>query len=144
MAGHPPRTTDERLDDPRVARHAVTTSGRTTATMVTVDQELLKRVFENLVLNAAQAVTIPGTIAVDTSVTGAICRVAVTNTGTGSAAPLRKRIVEPFFTTKRGGTGLGLPISRHVVRLHGGELQLADSGPHQTTVLVALPLALEA
>ena len=72
MAGHPPRTTDERLDDPRVARHAVTTSGRTTATMVTVDQELLKRVFENLVLNAAQAVTIPGTIAVDTSVTGAV------------------------------------------------------------------------
>jgi signal transduction histidine kinase len=47
--------------------------------------------------------------------------------------------LRPFFTTKAGGLGLGLPIAFKIVRLHGGELTLADRAPRGLEVTVRLP-----
>jgi two-component system sensor histidine kinase FlrB len=48
--------------------------------------------------------------------------------GPGIAPALRERVFEPFFSTRLGGTGLGLPVARSVVDSHGGSLEIADAG----------------
>jgi len=51
----------------------------------------------------------------------------------------RRRDIRPFFSSKAGGLGLGLPIAIKIVRLHGGELALGDHEPHGLQVTVKLP-----
>jgi len=49
--------------------------------------------------------------------------------------------LRPFFTTKSGGLGLGLPLAYKIVRQHGGDLLLAERSPHGLAVRVRLPVA---
>lgn len=67
----------------------------------------------------------------------------VQDTGPGIAPQHREKIFEPFFSSKPPGqgTGLGLTISRDIVRAHGGDIRVADTGARGTTVTVWLPLA---
>jgi signal transduction histidine kinase len=53
--------------------------------------------------------------------------------------PARRAEIRPFFTSKAGGLGLGLPIALKIVRLHGGSLELADRTPRGLSVTVRLP-----
>ena len=64
----------------------------------------------------------------------------IRDTGAGIAPEIRERLFEPFFTTRDGGTGLGLPIALRIIEGHSGDLRI-DSEPNQgTTVAVWLPL----
>ena len=89
----------------------------------------LKQVMANLVSNAADAVTIGGTIWVGLKCVeaGQYVQLTVEDDGTGIPEKNRGRIFEPFFTTKIDvGTGLGLWVSREIVERHGGTIDMAS------------------
>jgi PAS domain S-box-containing protein len=127
--------------DERVARHALSISEAAPAPVVRADRDLLKNVFQNLVLNAAQAMAEAGAIHLCVATSGESCRVTVGDTGPGVLPELAGRLFEPFVTGRPGGTGLGLAISRRVVRLHGGDLELLPPSGTGATFLVTLPAA---
>src|SRR5262245_17596193 len=89
-----------------------------------VDAELLKIVFHNLLVNAAQAVQGRGTIAVTLEATATGCRVTVRDSGPGIPADVRAQIFTPFFTTKARGTGLGLPTAKRIIEAHSGSIAI--------------------
>ncbi len=66
--------------------------------------------------------------------------IEVEDDGPGIPDAVREQIMTPFFTTKRSGTGLGLPLARHFAALHGGSLQIESKEGHGTLVRVSLPL----
>ncbi|MBM3779016.1 MAG: PAS domain S-box protein [Acidimicrobiia bacterium] len=104
------------------------------------DRMLLRGVFQNLVLNAAQAMQGSGAITVRTSVNGPTARVEIHDSGPGIPETHRGQVFEPFFTTKSRGGGLGLPIARRSVELHGGTLALDCPPQGGTVATVQLPV----
>jgi signal transduction histidine kinase len=102
------------------------------------DEELLERAFENLVRNAADAGGTDGRVWVE--VARDTQSVIVTVADDGPGMPLERRAeIRPFFTSKAGGLGLGLPLALKIVRLHGGTLELGDRTPRGLCVTVRLP-----
>jgi signal transduction histidine kinase len=102
----------------------------------------IDQVFLNLLANAAQAITGPGVITLETRVDDGVAVVAVRDTGSGIPPDVMGRIFDPFFTTKPvgEGTGLGLSISYEIVKKHGGEIR-AESPPGGGAVFtVRLPV----
>jgi signal transduction histidine kinase len=103
------------------------------------DEELLERSFENIVRNACQAVGDTGQVRVEAANEEGRVVVRVSDDGPGlsgdAESPLR-----PFFTTKAGGSGLGLPIALKIVRLHQGTLELKPGKPRGLVVEVRLPV----
>lgn len=126
--------------DHSLRRHTVSLSVEDPPPIVPADRELLKNVFRNLFLNAAQAMPESGAIDVRIGRAGSACRVTVADTGPGIQPAMSARIFEPFVTGKPGGTGLGLSISRRILRLHGGDLELVQTDPPGATFLVSIPL----
>jgi len=94
----------------------------------------------NLVVNAVQAMPGGGRLTVRTFLDGAAAVVEVEDTGPGIAEVIRQRILEPFFTTKASGTGLGLPVVKRIVEGHGGELRLR-TGPSGSCFSLRFPVA---
>jgi signal transduction histidine kinase len=64
----------------------------------------------------------------------------VADTGSGIPPEVRERLFEPFFTTRREGTGLGLALCREIVAQHGGQIALEPRQPTGTRCVVTLPL----
>lgn len=114
---------------------ALTTSG--VAPMVPADPRKLRQIVWNLLRNAAEAA--PGApIAVELAVGPEVVEVRVSDAGPGVDAAIEGQLFEPFQTTKAGGTGLGLAVSRALARAHGGDLRLlCPRAP--TTFLLTLP-----
>ncbi|MBI1873738.1 MAG: PAS domain S-box protein [Acidobacteria bacterium] len=109
--------------------------------VISADVDLLRPVFLNLLLNAAQAAQNRGGVRVRIHPRqNGVCRITIEDDGPGIAAEIRDRIFQPFFTTKHRGTGLGLPIAKRAVELHGGELLIESPEGGGTTVTVRLPL----
>jgi signal transduction histidine kinase len=67
-------------------------------------------------------------------------KVSFTDTGGGISAENLSRVFEPYFTSKSGGSGLGLLIVRRIVREHGGELAIESAEGKGVTLTVRLPL----
>ena len=65
----------------------------------------------------------------------------VTDNGKGIPPDVQARLFDPFFTTREGGTGLGLPIAARIVEKHGGELRYQTQLNRGTTFAVVLPRA---
>lgn len=103
------------------------------------DAELLKIVFQNLLINAGQAMQGRGTVAVTLSADGGWQRVLVSDSGPGLTAEAREHLFQPFFTTKSRGTGLGLPTAKRLVELHGGAIAVDSRPGAGTSVIVTLP-----
>jgi signal transduction histidine kinase len=104
------------------------------------DREMLLVVFQNILLNAAQAMDGQGQIDVTITRGEGRCSVAITDRGPGMPEDIRAKAFEPFYTTKHRGTGLGLPIARRVVEAHGGHMKIDVPAEGGTTVSVELPL----
>ncbi len=101
----------------------------------------LAQVLVNLLLNAAQAMGGQGTITVRATVEeGAGC-IAILDDGPGLSAEVEARLFELFFTTKPAGkgTGLGLAVSRHLLRQVGGDLEAANRSPRGARFTIRLP-----
>jgi two-component system sensor kinase FixL len=104
------------------------------------DAELLKIVFQNLLMNGAQAMQGRGAMQVAVDAEEGMCRVTVRDSGPGMPADVHERIFTPFFTTKARGTGLGLPTAKRIVEAHGGSIAVRSQPGEGTTVEVVLPL----
>jgi signal transduction histidine kinase len=96
---------------------------------VLADAAQLEAAVLNLLLNAAEATPHGGVVWVSVDggdgTEGSHVRVRIQDGGTGVAPELRERIFQPFFTTKPGGTGLGLALAQRTAEEHGGSLTLA-------------------
>jgi signal transduction histidine kinase len=100
---------------------------------VRVDAKRIQQVLLNIVMNALQAVGRGGEVTVSTALAPERwLEVSVRDDGPGIPVHDQRRIFEPFYTTKREGTGLGLTVAREIVASHGGEL-LVVSGPGRGT-----------
>jgi putative PEP-CTERM system histidine kinase len=106
------------------------------------DAEALRRVLENLVSNALQAVTGAGRVTVKTYADQGWAVMEVTDTGVGmSDEYVRESLFVPFRSTKPNGWGVGLYQAREIVQRHGGSIAVASCRGQGTTFWVRLPLA---
>jgi signal transduction histidine kinase len=106
---------------------------------IDADARKLRQVLLNLVLNAIQA-SPPGAnvgVSVEREYEGA--RITVRDDGAGMAPEVLERIRKPYFTTKEGGTGLGVAVARGLVEQHGGRLEFKSATGKGTTVTIVLP-----
>jgi signal transduction histidine kinase len=112
-----------------------------------MDSEQLHQVLLNLVLNGIQAIEQEGkiTIAAHLHNSGAPGRpdgveISVSDTGPGIPPESLERIFRPFYTTKRGGTGLGLSLCRRIISQHGGTLSVESPLRRGSRFIIHLPL----
>jgi signal transduction histidine kinase len=103
------------------------------------DPGLLRQVFQNLLLNAAQAVDGRGTVRVRAERGNGSALVSVRDDGPGIPETLRARVFDPFVTTRHRGTGLGLALVKRVVEAHEGEVGLVCPPDGGTVLTVRLP-----
>ncbi len=109
--------------------------------VVRADEELLERAFENVVRNAVEAAAAGGRhVEVSARESDGHAEVRVEDDGPG-LAPDHPGEIRPFYSTRPGGLGLGLPLARKIVLLHGGTLDLAGRAPAGVRVEVRLPTA---
>lgn len=129
--------------DPR-CKQGVTVRCHTGAggAMLMADAEQLRQVWLNLAMNAFEAMPVGGTLVVRSreSDTGQVVVEFIDN-GPGIAVEDLPRVGQPFFTTKRGGTGLGVAIAQRIVERHGGVLEYESAAGRGTTARVSLPAA---
>ena len=108
------------------------------------DDQMLKQVFVNLILNAVDAMGHGGSvrIGVQKDKLPGYLLVTIQDDGPGIPEHIQSRIFEPFFTTKGQGkgTGLGLSVCRGIIRKLGGYIQLKGSSSAGTTFTVSLPI----
>jgi signal transduction histidine kinase len=106
--------------------------------------EALRRALHNLVLNACDAVGPGGEVVLSARPvadrSGGAVAVSVHDNGPGMTPEVQQRIFEPYFTTKRGGTGLGLVLVRQTVHDHGGTLSVESTPGAGTTFTLTIPV----
>jgi PAS domain S-box-containing protein len=101
----------------------------------------LRELLTNLLFNAVDAIPARGTITLRTRRTGERVHLEVSDTGIGMTEAVRRRCLEPFFSTKDGqGTGLGLAVAHGIVQRHHGELTISSVPGEGTTVTLHLPV----
>jgi signal transduction histidine kinase len=107
---------------------------------VAADEAQLRQALLNLMRNAADAMTGGGALTVATrSASDGAVEVLVQDTGPGISDEHLARIFEPFFSTKEGGTGLGLALTQQIVAEHGGRILVESRPGVGTTFTVKLP-----
>jgi signal transduction histidine kinase len=106
---------------------------------VLVDDTLFRRVLENLIINAIQAMESGGTLTLRTAYKNDYISILVSDTGSGIPVQAQDRIFEPLFTTKSKGTGFGLAVCKRLVEAHGGTISLKETSAAGTTFEVLLP-----
>lgn len=105
------------------------------------DESALREVFTNLIFNAVDAMPKGGIITVRTRLDGNFAAVEIADSGTGMTEEVRKRCLEPFFTTKgERGTGLGLSMVFGIVQRHTGTVDIESAIGKGTTFILRLPL----
>ncbi len=106
------------------------------------DENQLRQVFTNLIVNAVQAMEKGGTLTVRTVLEreSGVCRIEIADTGIGIPPDQINNIFTPFFTTKQTGTGLGLSVSYGIVENHGGTITVASEVGTGSQFVVTLPL----
>jgi signal transduction histidine kinase len=116
-------------------------------TIVTADASQLKQVFLNVILNAIEAMENSEvkqlTLGVETGRSldyqSRFLLVSITDSGKGIEPADSENIFNPFYTTKKDGTGLGLPISYGIINRHGGEMEINSQPGEGATVVIKLP-----
>jgi two-component system nitrogen regulation sensor histidine kinase NtrY len=106
---------------------------------IDADPDLLHRAFQNLILNALDAMPAGGTLTLRTSEHDGNVRIEVSDTGKGLTPEECSRLFTPYYTTKLQGTGLGLAIVQSVVSDHHGTISVTSSEERGTTFRIDLP-----
>lgn len=106
------------------------------------DENMLSQVLINLLKNSIQALTEQSEreIHIKVYIQEMILFIKITDNGSGIPSNLLEDIFIPFFTTKKDGTGIGLSLSRQIIRMHGGELSVKSQPFHETSFIISLPL----
>lgn len=110
-----------------------------------IDKEQIKQVCMNVILNALQSIEKEGVVQVSTRLfardgSEQFVQIEVRDTGTGIPEKDLENIFNPFFTTKKGGSGLGLSITHQIVQEHGGFIVVQSKVGQGTTFFINLPL----
>jgi signal transduction histidine kinase len=106
---------------------------------VRVDRDLIKQALLNLVLNGCQAMPQGGELTITSHATPNAVELEIRDTGVGISPDAQKRIFSLFYTTKPGGTGVGLAMAFRVVQLHNGTIDFTSEVNRGTTFRVTLP-----
>ena len=107
---------------------------------VSADAEMLRIVFQNLLINSAHAMQGRGRIRVAVESVDTTCQIAFSDGGPGIPADVREKIFTPFFTTKSRGSGLGLPTAKRLIEAHHGQIAVDCPLAGGTTVVIRLPI----
>jgi signal transduction histidine kinase len=107
---------------------------------VVLDREAFHGALLNLVLNAFQAMPDGGQLVVRTSVSVSGVSLELIDTGCGMDERTLAHIFEAFYSTKPGGSGLGLPTARKIIEAHGGRIRLESEPGHGTKFTIDLPV----
>jgi PAS domain S-box-containing protein len=106
---------------------------------IEIDPRQFEQVLYNLLLNAAQAMAQQGSVVVATRLGSDGIEIRVRDTGPGLPPGVNEKLFQPFFTTRREGTGLGLAVARKIVVAHGGTIEAANSQAGGAEFLIRLP-----
>jgi signal transduction histidine kinase len=134
------------LADEAQAHGVVIRVSAPTSTLIDADRIQIEQVLANLMSNAIEAAAQVGDGSVQTalSCSPSLIQIEVEDNGPGVAADIVERLFQPFETTKRRGMGLGLSLSREIVKAHGGRLWLDRTGAGGSKFVLELPSKLEA
>ncbi len=107
--------------------------------LVKIDKDKINQLFLNLFLNSLQAMVHGGRLEVVASIENSFICVDVKDNGIGIEPENLNRVLDPYFTTKSDGTGLGLSMSSKIVEEHGGDLVISSRVGEYTNIRVTLP-----
>jgi signal transduction histidine kinase len=108
---------------------------------VGLNADMFKQALLNLMLNAEQAMPEGGALTIQSGVTdGQVC-LSLIDTGQGITADVAAHIFEPFYSTKPGGSGLGLPTTRRIIEAHHGTIEVQSEVGKGTKFTIHLPVA---
>ncbi len=108
---------------------------------VSADAEMLRIVFQNLLINGGHAMKGKGRIRVAVDTIDSTCQIAFSDGGPGIPLEIREKIFTPFFTTKARGSGLGLPTAKRFIEAHNGQIAIDCPPAGGTTVVIRLPMS---
>jgi PAS domain S-box-containing protein len=108
---------------------------------VLVDKQLLKQGLVNLIVNAIEAMNKGGQLSVSLNHREEMAEIQIRDTGRGIAPEHRQRIFQLFFTTRKGGSGIGLASTFRTIQLHNGSIEFESEVGRGTTFRIDLPLA---
>jgi len=119
---------------------------------VTTDAERLRIALVNLLVNARHAVNGGGAgqtgsdrseplVTLTTELSGACAAITIADRGAGIAAGDLPHVFDPYFTTKRGGTGLGLPIAKNIIEGLGGTIAVSSAAGRGTAIRIELSIS---
>jgi signal transduction histidine kinase len=108
--------------------------------VVDADVRKLRQALLNLVLNAVQASPRGATVDISVARDCGGARIAVRDDGVGMTGDVLERIRKPYFTTKEGGTGLGVAVARGLIQQHGGRLEFTSAPGRGTTATIHIPM----
>jgi signal transduction histidine kinase len=107
--------------------------------MVNVDPRLIKQTLLNLMINALQAMPRGGELILSAGMSGHDAVIDVIDTGNGIAADDLDKIFHAYYSTKKGGTGLGLAMAQRIVQEHGGQLTVKSEPGKGSDFTLRLP-----
>jgi signal transduction histidine kinase len=107
---------------------------------ITADQERLRMAIVNMLVNARHAANGEGEVTLATAANGERVHITIADRGVGISTEDLAHIFDPYFTTKRGGTGLGLPIAKNIIEGLGGTIAVSSSRGRGTEIHLELPL----
>ncbi|HTN72153.1 MAG TPA: ATP-binding protein, partial [Methylomirabilota bacterium] len=105
---------------------------------IRIDEDKIKQALLNLLKNAVEAMLSGGKISIEAFSTGDAIVLEISDTGTG--IPIDVDAFEPFTTTKKSGTGLGLVVVRQIVTAHSGKISYRSQPGEGTTFRIDLPV----
>jgi signal transduction histidine kinase len=101
----------------------------------------LREMLTNIVINAIEAMPRGGRLVVESEQKSSVAVITIEDTGVGMTSEVRKRIFEPFYSTKGSkGVGLGLNIARGIAKQHGGDIQVSSRLGEGSTFTIQLPV----
>lgn len=103
----------------------------------------IRQVISNLISNAVQAMSSGGALGITTYLQDNYVKIEVQDTGVGISPEILNDIFHPFFTTKSGGTGLGLALAYEIIEDHKGKIEVKSKLGEGSTFIVSLPFKVE-
>ncbi len=124
---------------PRIKEKSIRLKTHFEDIFIYINKEAINAILTNLINNAIDAIEKGGTIYIETLRRNSEVYITVTDSGKGIPEEHKEKIFSPFFTTKRGGTGLGLPIVMRYTHLLGGTLDISSEVGKGTTITITIP-----
>ncbi len=106
-----------------------------------VDVKLIKQAMLNLLINAVQSMDDGGELLIRASKAQGKVQVEVIDTGSGMKPDTLSKIFQVYYSTKKGGSGLGLPTTRRIIHEHGGTIRAESEPGKGTRFIITLPMS---